>query len=188
MLCAHERHHPPPAAAPPSQGAWRWCVVPAARRYPRRVTVRLAVVLLVDDRGWVLLQERDSEAPRAPDQWGMPGGHVEEGEQFEEAAYRELQEETGVVLEPGHLYLWRDEELPYDVAEGTLGRYHVYVARVDALTDADIVCGEGRQIVFVDPAVVPTLDLSQSTAYFVPQFLDSSTYRRLSGIRPPGEQ
>ena len=45
---------------------------------------RLAVLLLVDARGWILLQERDSGAPVAPDQWGMVGGHVEEGESFEE--------------------------------------------------------------------------------------------------------
>ena len=70
--------------------------------------VPLAVVLLVDARGWVLLQERDAGAPRAPDQWGMVGGHVEDGEDFEPAAYRELAEETGLELAPGTLRLWRD--------------------------------------------------------------------------------
>src|SRR3954465_14727109 len=104
--------------------------------------VPLAVVLLVDARGWVLLQERDAGAPRSANQWGMVGGHVEDGEDFEPAAYRELAEETGLTLRVGSLRLWRDEEFTYP--DGQHGRYHVYAAPVE-LTDADIVLGEGRQ-------------------------------------------
>jgi 8-oxo-dGTP diphosphatase len=138
--------------------------------------VPLAVVLLVDGRGWVLLQERDAGAPRAADQWGMVGGHVEHGEDFESAAYRELAEETGFHLDPGRLRLWRDAEYTYP--DGHHGHYHLYAAAVQ-LTDADIVVGEGRQIVFVDPAVVPTLDLAASSRHFVPAFLDSDLYRSM---------
>jgi len=138
--------------------------------------VPLAVVLLVDPRGWVLLQERDEGAPRAANQWGMVGGHVEDDEDFEPAAYRELVEETGVRLPPGTLRLWRDAEYTYP--DGHHGRYHVYAAAVD-LTDADIVVGEGRQIVFVDPDVVPTLDLAPSSRHFVPDFLGSDVYHSL---------
>jgi len=138
--------------------------------------VPLAVVLLVDPRGWVLLQERDSGAPRAADQWGLVGGHVEDGEDFEPAAYRELAEETGVMLPPGALRLWREQEYTYP--DGHRGHYRVYAAAVE-LTDADIVLGEGRQIVFVDPEKVAGLDLSDSASHFVPDFLDSDLYRSL---------
>src|SRR4051812_49609084 len=84
---------------------------------------RLSVILLVDARGRVLLQERDEHAPRAAGQWGLVGGHVEDGEDFETAAYRELAEETGVEL-TGGLRLWRDEAVrdsPMDVP----APYHV---------------------------------------------------------------
>ncbi len=139
--------------------------------------VPLAVVLLVDRRGWLLLQERDAQAPRAANQWGMVGGHVEDGEDFEPAAYRELAEETGLTLPAGTLELWRDAEYTYP--DGHHGHYHVYAGPVDA-TDADIIVGEGRQIVFVDPRVVPTLDLAASSRHFVPDFLDSDLYRSLT--------
>ncbi len=59
---------------------------------------RFAGVVLVDRRGWLLLQERDEHPRIDPETWGLAGGHVEEGEEFEAAAYRELEEETGVRL------------------------------------------------------------------------------------------
>lgn len=138
---------------------------------------RLAVLLLVDRRGWVLLQERDEHAPRAANQWGMVGGHVEDGEDFEPAVYRELAEETGIVIPPGGLQLWHEGSYTYP--DGHHGLYQIWTAGVD-LTDADIVLGEGRQIVFVDPAVIPTLDLAGSSAHFVPQFLASDLYASLA--------
>ncbi|MCX6395923.1 MAG: NUDIX hydrolase [Propionibacteriales bacterium] len=136
----------------------------------------LAVLLLVDPRGWVLLQERDEFAPRAANQWGMVGGHVEDGEDFEPAAYRELAEETGIVLAPGALRLWRDAEYTYP--DGHRGRYQIYAAATD-LTDADVVVGEGRRIVFVAPTEIPGLDLAGSSRHFVPDFVSSDLYREL---------
>lgn len=140
------------------------------------VDSRLAVLLLVDRRGWVLLQERDEFAPRAANQWGMVGGHVEDGEEFEPAAYRELHEETGIDLPAGALRLWREDEYTYP--DGHHGLYQVFAAAVD-LDDADIVVGEGRQIVFVEPSRIEGLDLAGSSRRFVPDFLTSPLYDEL---------
>ncbi len=136
-----------------------------------------SAVILVDGRGWLLLQERDEHAPIDPERWGMPGGHVEEGEAFEAAAYRELAEETGLRLASGELELWRDVEVFHEVYD-SLDRMQVFVARTE-VTDADIVVGEGRQIVFVEPLVARGLDLTAAASMIVPEFLDSETYRRL---------
>ena len=106
----------------------------------------------------------------------MVGGHVEPGEDFEAAAHRELLEETGVTAGPGELVLWQEAEYAY--SDGQDGSYQLYAGGTD-LTDDDIVLGEGRAIVFVDPAELGSLDLAKSSAHFLPQFLASDLYRQL---------
>ena len=137
---------------------------------------RIAVVLLVDGRGHVLLQHRDENAPRAANQWGMVGGHVEDGEDFDSAMRREILEETGIEVAAEDLSLWLATGFEY--SDGHRSDYQVYAGRVD-LTDDDIVLGEGRAIVFVDPAETAALDKAESCAYFLPLFLTSDLYRSL---------
>lgn len=140
---------------------------------------RFAGVILVDRRGWILLQERD-EFPRIdPEKWGLAGGHVDPGEDFEPAAHRELEEETGVRLPPGGLQLYREFVVDHREAYGSWDVMQVFVAATD-LTDADIDCREGRQIVFVDPTVARGLDLSSAATDIVPAFLDSDLYASMA--------
>jgi ADP-ribose pyrophosphatase YjhB (NUDIX family) len=62
------------------------------RRYPDAPVVAVGVLLLDDDR--VLLVQRGR--PPQVGRWTVPGGGVEVGETLEEAALRELREETGL--------------------------------------------------------------------------------------------
>jgi 8-oxo-dGTP diphosphatase len=135
-----------------------------AARYGAVVT-RVVLVGLVDDRGWVLLQERDSLTPVFPDCWTLPGGGVEDGESVEVAAHRELEEETGLRQPLTSLGV-------HDVACSVHGRDVValFAARTSA-TDADVVCGEGRQMVFVDPATFGSLDLVDAARALLPVVL-----------------
>jgi 8-oxo-dGTP pyrophosphatase MutT (NUDIX family) len=55
---------------------------------------RAAGTLLIHD-GRVLLLKRAASAEDAPNTWGLPGGHIEDGETPEEAARREYGEECG---------------------------------------------------------------------------------------------
>ncbi len=138
---------------------------------------RFASIILVDGRGWVLLQERDDQPVIDPGKWGFVGGHVEPGEEFEPAAYRELEEETGLHLQRGELALWREFPIFHD-AYDSHDTMQVFVAPTH-LTDADIECHEGRQIVFVPPETVPALQMTAGAALALPIFLDSDLYRSM---------
>lgn len=138
---------------------------------------RFAGVIIVDRRGWVLLQERDEHPAIDPEKWSLCGGHLEDGEEYDVGARRELEEETGIRMGPGELELWTQVEIFHD-AYGSMDTIQVFVGAAD-LTDDDIVLGEGRRIVFVEPAAVPTLDLSATAREVVPAFLESDHYRRL---------
>ncbi len=158
-----------------------WCpddpdhLLPCAER-----SCDVAGIFLVDARGWVLLQERDEGAPVAPNQWGIVGGHVDHGELFPDAMVRELVEETGLRLPEGTLQVWYDgDHTPEGKARpGLRNHWQIWVGRAD-LTDHDIVLGEGRQIVFVDPQRIGELDLAVTTAHFLPAFLASEEYAAL---------
>jgi 8-oxo-dGTP pyrophosphatase MutT (NUDIX family) len=149
-----------------------------AERFGRLEARAFGCVILVDAEGRILLQERDERAPIDPDRWGLSGGHLEPGEDPEAGALREVEEETAVRLEPGTLELFEVFRV-FHPAYGSVDRVHVYVGRVD-LTDDDIDCREGRQIVFVEPERARHLDLTMAGVLVVPTFLDSEDYRRLA--------
>jgi ADP-ribose pyrophosphatase len=65
--------------------------------YPKEA--RAAVGAVVVHRGRVLLVRRGK--PPAEGMWAVPGGGVKLGESLQEAAERELREETGVIVRAG---------------------------------------------------------------------------------------
>lgn len=147
---------------------------------PLRIERRLVGVMLVDTSGRLLLQHRDASAPVSPNQWSMPGGGIEPGETPEDAARRELLEETGLCVEGPLTLLWsglrpssRTPDNPTIATE-----WHVYAAGTTARQE-DVVLGEGDAMVFTSPEDALALDLAFSARYFVPLFLASPDYRRL---------
>ncbi len=108
---------------------------------------------------------------------GLRRRALDRGEEPDAAAYRELLEETGLRVEPPALELWREFSIFHSAYE-SFGRVSVFTAATTA-TDAEIVVGEGRQIVFVDPVTVDRLPLSASATRILPEFLASDRYRSL---------
>ena len=118
----------------------------------------VALVGLLDSRGWLLLQERDEHAPVDPNKWSLVGGGVEPGETSAAAAQRELAEETGIVCD--YLVSLGSHVLPC-VVHGE-DRVDLYTAQMP-LTDDHVECHEGRQMVFVEPSAIADLDLTDMT-------------------------
>lgn len=59
----------------------------------KRIFLNFAGGVILDNRGSILLQKRGDT-----NRWGLPGGAIELGESLEEAAIREVREETGLEI------------------------------------------------------------------------------------------
>lgn len=99
------------------------------REYPQRPVVGIGVIVL---RPQMALLIRRGRAP-AEGEWSLPGGAQELGETAEEAARRELAEETG--LSVGALHLVGHFDSIHRDADGRI-RYHYtildFAARYDS--------------------------------------------------------
>ena len=59
---------------------------------------REVCALIRNRKGEYLIQKRAATKKQAPNKWGMTAGHVDAGEDFEEAMIRELKEELGILF------------------------------------------------------------------------------------------
>ena len=99
------------------------------REYPPRPIIGIGVCLLRPDNGGEVLLARRGRAP-ALGAWGLPGGAQELGETAEQAARRELLEETG--LTAGNLLLAANVDSIHHDAAGRV-RYHYTIIDFAAL-------------------------------------------------------
>jgi 8-oxo-dGTP pyrophosphatase MutT (NUDIX family) len=94
-----------------------------------------ARIVVLNPAGAVLLVRHHDASPANPGKpellsyWVPPGGGVDDGESFERAAIRELEEETGIELPEVGPQIWSRER--HLIHRGELKKYleHYFVAR-----------------------------------------------------------
>ena len=92
--------------------------------------MKVAKVVVFDASGKVLSLKRSGTHPVYPHDIDLPGGIVDGGETLEQAAVRELHEETGHALPEGALRLVRVERAHWGVVQ------HLFTAMLDACEPA----------------------------------------------------
>jgi len=97
---------------------------PVQREYPKAPIVGVGAVVV--DEGRVLLVRRGSEPLKG--KWSLPGGMLEVGESLHQGVVREVEEETGLQVEPIELIELLDRIVRDNDPGGDRVRYHYVIA------------------------------------------------------------
>ena len=133
---------------------------------PTRVTVG---VILLNDRGQILMQLRDDKPTITdPNCWAVPGGGQDPGESLEQAARREILEETAYTL--GEVRLAHERDL--DRGHGFVEHQAYFLARYDGRQPLE--CHEGQRLEFIDPERLDSLRLTPDLGSILRRVLHSA--------------
>jgi 8-oxo-dGTP diphosphatase len=127
------------------------------RDYPEHPIIGVGAVIVEGDR--VLLVRRASEPLRG--EWSVPGGMLELGENLRDGVSREVEEETGLQVEPGEVLDVFDS-----IFTDTLGRTQYHYVLIDYLCVP--ISGQARaasdvsDVRWVTAEALPAMELRES--------------------------
>jgi len=136
--------------------------------YPNRPLVAVGAVVFKEDKVLLVLRAK----PPAENRWTIPGGSVELGETLQEAAEREIWEETGLTIKAGEP-VYTFDVIKRDPKGAILFHYVI----VDLA--ADYVCGDLRpgddatDVCWASSGDIKTLKVSAATYKLLKQFYKS---------------
>lgn len=90
--------------------------------------IKAAVTWIVNHKGQVLLLKRGPSDVWQPEKWGLPGGHLNQNETFEQAVIREVKEEANLtIVSPQLVHVIKNEmiEVHYFVTKNFFGKIKV---------------------------------------------------------------
>ena len=135
--------------------------------------MKLGVLVYVERDGKVLMIHRAKEDEHKG-LWLAPGGKVEPNEAPLEAAVREVEEETGLVIDPpelkGLINFPDDGDSPFG------DEWHVFVYRADSPSgDLIEVCPEG-ELHWIDKEAVVSLPMWEGDLLFTPKVFETGVF------------
>jgi ADP-ribose pyrophosphatase YjhB (NUDIX family) len=125
---------------------------------PANSLVAGASAIVVDEQGRLLLQRR-----RDNSRWALPGGVMEIGESIGQTAAREVEEETGIVVEPDHVVgVYSDPGHVFAYDDGEV-RQEFSVCIACRAAGGQLRAGdEALEVRFFEPADIAGLDMHPS--------------------------
>ena len=124
-------------------------------------------IIITNVQNEVLLQLRDDNPKISfANHWTLPGGVVDPGEDHEEAAQRELFEETGLQVSLVHWKMYKREVKGYPTIE-----QHVYTGKTQQEAN-EMILGEGQALKFFGKDELGSLPIGYDFDKLLDEFFD----------------
>lgn len=128
---------------------------------------KIASLILENNKGEILLYLRDNN-PNIPfpHHWDLFGGHIEEGENPEQALKREIKEELDLDLEDFHFFK------RYECSEGDVNPNikYVFVGKINKAT-SELTLNEGERLQFFTKDEIPKVKFANVLKKIVMDYL-----------------
>lgn len=89
-------------------------------------------VYVINGRGQILLEKRSMDKRYSPGKWAPLAGHVDSGEEIDDAACREAKEELGLDVTPADLVMMEKGLLRKREENSRISRYYYLICAKDA--------------------------------------------------------